>query len=645
MISFIPVQTRFSPLIAALGLAVSSAVSVAQQPMGVSGAAPNGAAASAQEPSIFAPLTLGPAPSATRLANGAPGPKYWQNRADYVLHATLDTATGSVQGAMTLRYTNNSPHTLDVIWVQYEQNRFRRQGASFGHIAHSFTQISNNQSVSLQVEENGAVAKVILAEPLKPGKTAILQTTWHFVVPRGGNRMGRDGALYQIAQWYPRVAVYDDVKGWNTEPYLGAGEFYTEYGDYTLEVTVPANYIVAATGTLTNPTDVLTPTQITRLEAAAKADTVVRVITTDELSSGAARPKQEGMLTWKFHSKNVRDAVWCAAPNYLWDATSWKGIVAHAYYRPAAAAWRDAADMTRFSVKEYSERWDFMYPYPQMSAVEGPEGGMEYPMLTMVAPYPNTAQLYNVISHEVGHIWFPMIVGSNERVHPWMDEGINQFINTFSDASRHPEGGSQAARALNYVRGIDRFIQTNQDAVMDIPADNMGGALGYLAYFKPAGVMEILRRDILGPEVFDKALKVYLRRWAYKHPTPVDFFRTMEDVSKQKLDWFWRQFFYEAPKFDQAIGTVTQNEEGGTTRVVVEYVNHARGVLPIFARFTFSDGSKEDFTYPVEVWKKGASYTVSYTFKGKTVQSITLDPERRSLDTNRSNNSWTAQVE
>jgi hypothetical protein len=634
------VGTRSSALAATLCIATASVVS-AQQPA----SAPSTSSDAGTTP-IFAPLALGPAPSGTRLANGAPGPKYWQNRADYVLYTTLDTARGSVQSSMTLKYTNNSPNTLDFVWVQTEQNRFRREGTPFGHIGHSFTQIVKGQPTPLTVEENRTVTKVQLAEPLKPGKTAILQTTWHFVVPRGGNRMGRDGALYQIAQWYPRVAVYDDVKGWNIDPYLGSGEFYTEYGDHTVEITVPSNYIVAATGTLTNPSDVLTPDQIARLAVASKVDSVVRIVTRDELSSGAARPKSDGMLTWKFYSKNVRDAVWCAAPNYQWDATSWNGILAHAYYRPAAAGtWSQGADMTRFSVKEYSERWAFTYPYPQMSAVEGPEGGMEYPMLTMVAAYPSVPQLFNVISHEVGHIWFPMIVGSNERIHPWMDEGINQFINTFADASRHPEGGSQEARAQTYVQGIDRFSQMNQDAVMDIPADKMGNALGYLGYFKPAGVMEILRRDVLGPETFDKALRLYVQRWAYKHPTPVDFFRTMENVSKQKLDWFWREFFYEAPRFDQAVGTVTQDESGGNTRVTVEYVNKARGVLPIAVQFRFSDESTETFTYPATVWEKGDTYAVTYNFKAKRVTGITIDPKRRSIDANRSNNSWTATAQ
>lgn len=588
---------------------------------------------SGADSSIFTRFTQAPAPSSLRLANGEPGPKYWQNRADYSLRARLDTASGSVQGSMTLVYRNNSPNTLDVIWLQAEQNQFKKRGPSFGNNIVGFSQIVGKESVPLKYEEDGTVTKVSLSAPLKPGASVTIQAEWTFVVPRGGGRMGRDGSAYQIAQWFPRVAVYDDVKGWNLDQYTGPGEFYTDYGDINLEVTVPSNYIVAATGALVNPADVLPAAQVARLAEAAKSDTVIRIITADELTSGAARPTTEGMLTWKFVSKNVRDAVWCTAPNYQWDAANWTGILAQAFYRPrAAGTWSQAADMTKFSIQHYSEKWDFKYPYPHMTAVEGVEAGMEYPMLTMVAAYPAVPQLFNVISHEIGHIWFPMIVGSNERVHPWMDEGINQFINTFADAERHPEGGAQAQRAGQYVRGMEQIMSRSQDLVMDVHTDQMRN-LGFQAYFKPAGIMEILRRDVLGPDTFDIALKTYLKRWAYKHPTPVDFFRTMEDVSKQDLSWFWRQFFYEAPRFDQGIASVEPTGDGAT----VKYENRARGVLPLNVVITFSDNSTEQFAYPATVWKDSNEFAVPYKFSGKTISSVVIKP---AIDANRSNNMW-----
>ena len=261
--------------------------------------------------------------------------------------------------------------------------------------------------VKLQLRDNETTTQVDLAEPLAPGKTATFDIAWHFLIPEhGADRMGRDGALYELAQWYPRMAVYDDVRGWNTEPYLGQGEFYLDYGDYNVAVTVPAGYIVAATGALQNPAEVLTPTEISRLAQAAKSDTPVRIVTADELKSGAARPRSTGTMTWRFAAKNVRDAVWAASPDYQWDASSYKSSMAFAYYRPGAAFnWDDAADQARMSIMEYSERW-FPYPWPQISAVEGPISGMEYPMLAMEDVSKDKFGLYNVVTHEIGHNGF-----------------------------------------------------------------------------------------------------------------------------------------------------------------------------------------------------------------------------------------------
>ena len=419
--------------------------------------------------SIFAPLGLG-TPSLTRSASGAPGPRYWQNRADYDLRATLDTTAKAVSGEMTLRYTNNSPDTLTFLWLQTEQNAFRPnslnsfifpQNSRFGARAfdggYTFSRIEQvfpggggkGRRVPTTSRDNETVLKINLAEPLAPGKTATLDVAYRFLVPEhGADRMGRDGALYEIAQWYPRVAVYDEIHGWNIEPYLGQGEFYEDYGDYTLALTVPAGYIVTATGALENPREVLTATEIARLAVAAKGEKVVRIVTADELKSGAARAKTDGMLTWKFRARGVRDAVWAASPEFQWDASSYKGSYAFAYYRPSAAAsWDDAADMARMSIQEYSERW-FPYPWPHISAVEGPISGMEYPMLAMENKSETKPDLYNVVTHEIGHQWFPMIVGSNERAYMWQDEGFNTFINTFSEARRFPAIGDQMKRAL-----------------------------------------------------------------------------------------------------------------------------------------------------------------------------------------------------
>lgn len=612
--------------------------------------------------SIFAVLHESPQPDVYRASDGRPGPKYWEQRADYVLHATLDTAAKTVRGSMTLRYTNNSPDTLSFIWVQTEQNAFRPNSLNTlvfapdsrfgsrnfagGDVIDRFVQVINGQAVALKLRDNETVTKVDLARPLAPGQTATIEAAWHFLVPEhGADRMGRDGSLYEIAQWYPRVNVYDDIEGWNTEPYLGQGEFYLEYGDFTLDVTVPAGYIVAATGTLQNPQEVLTPAERERLARAARSDTPVPIITLADLQSGAARTRSTGTMTWRFSARNVRDMVWAGAPDYQWDASSWHGILAQSYYRPSAAVnWDDAADQARMSIQEYSERW-FQYPYPQISVVEGPISGMEYPMLAMETKSRDKPDLYNVITHEVGHNWFPMIVGSNERVHFWQDEGFNTFVNTFSEARRYPQSGDQMQRAGRERAEIEASQIASVDVPIETPADRIAPRkLGFTEYTKTSVGLQLLRQEILGPETFDDAFRTYINRWAFKHPTPADFYRTMENVAGRRLDWFWREWFIEDPHFDQAIDSVIVQRSGDTSNVAVIFGNHARGVLPIRARFSFSDGSVQDFVYPAEVWSTNTSkYLREYAFVGKTLRRIDLDPDHRLLDVDRSNNTWIAR--
>jgi hypothetical protein len=597
-----------------------------------------------------------------RAGSGAPGSNYWQNRADYDIKAALDTATKTLTGSLRMRYTNNSPDTLRFIWMQMEQNafkdkslnsfiypqesRFGARGFEGGDVLDRFEQVLTGRAsrrVNVTRRDNGTVMKVDLAEPLAPGRVATFDIGWHFLIPEhGADRMGRDGPLYELAQWYPRVNVYDDLRGWNTEPYLGQGEFYLEYGNYTVEITVPAGYTVASTGSLTNPREVLTPTAIARLAQAAKSATPVNIVTLDEIRSGAARPRSTGTLTWKFASKNVRDVAWAASPEYLWDASSWNGILAQAFYRPTAIdPWKDAADMTRMSLDEYSTRW-FQYPWPQMSAVEGPISGMEYPMLVMEAKSDDKYDLYNVVTHEIGHNWFPMIVGSNERTHMWQDEGFNTFINTFSEARRYPEKGDQMTRALGERSSVEGAMKVNVDVPVDVMPDRIDSRLlGLAAYVKPSVGLQLLRQEIMGPAAFDDAFRTYIQRWAYKHPSPADFYRTMEDVGGRRLDWFWREWFKENPHFDQAIDSVGSSRTGDVQTVTVEYANRARGVLPIHARFSFSDGSTENFDYPAEVWSRNTvRYQRSYTFRGKTVTRIEIDPDKRVPDVDRTNNVW-----
>jgi hypothetical protein len=639
----------YRALIAAtLCVALPATVRARDQKMADPGATRSGPAFDATgvgDTSVFAPLPMPPG-TEFRSASGMPGPHYWQNRADYDIKATLDTAAKTLAGQLRLHYTNHSPDTLHFVWFQVEQNafedsslnayvfpeqsRFGARGFEGGDVIDHFDLVRGAATrVALTTRVEGTELKADLPQGLAPGASATFDIAWHFKVPEhGADRMGRDGALYELAQWYPRVAVYDDLRGWNTEPYLGQGEFYLEYGDFTYAVTVPAGYIVAGTGSLENGAEVLTVAERSRLAKAATSATPVAITTPDELSSGAARPRSAGTLTWRFHAHNVRDVAWATAPNYQWDASSWHGILAQAYYRPSAAPiWKDAADMARMSIEEYSTRW-FPYPYPQITAVEGPISGMEYPMLAMEDRNDDEYQLYSVVTHEIGHNWFPMIVGSNERIHFWQDEGLNTFINLFSEARRYPARGDEMARAAE-ERALEQKAESiGVDIPIELQADRVPPQLlGLNSYDKPSVGLQLLREEILGHAAFDDAFKSYIQRWAYKHPAPADFFRTMEDVSGHRLDWFWREFWLNNYHFDQAIDTVVVRHHGDTDYVVVRYANRARGVLPIRARFTFGDGTTEDFRYPAEVWSTNTTrYLRRYTF----------------IDIDRSNNVWTA---
>lgn len=603
--------------------------------------------------SPFRPLDL-PAPSAIRGVNGRPGPGYWQQRVDYRIRATLDPATHTVRGTETIAYTNNSPDVLTEIWLHVEQNicepgsltdqlnqpplvflgsafDFSCQGFAGGGTMESLT-IGGVSPVKARF---GTTLRVDLPEPLTPGSSTELSIAWHFVVPpSGAARMGRDGDLHEVAQWYPRVAVYDDVRGWNHEPYIGAGEFYLEYGSFDVELTLPAAWTVAATGTLLNPEEVLTGEQRRRLSEALASAEPVAIITGEEATDAERhRPRVDGTATWRFHADSVRDFAFAAGPGLRWDASGYDGILVQTLYRPSATKWQEANRMARAAIRHFSETW-FRYPYPHATSVEGPVEGMEYPMLTFVPDSPTREDLHWVLQHELGHQWFPMLVGSNERRYPWMDEGFNTFMDLAGVAEyfRGTSYGDTIAvhplhlHADHAVPGLEQPMITRPVEVRD---------LFWTAYQKPALMLSLLRDQVMGRERFEDAFRSYIAAWAYRHPTPADFFRVMGDRSGMDLDWFWRAWVMTTARLDQAVTRIAHLGEVST----VTLENKGTMVMPVTMWVRYDDGTAGRVRLPVELWNLGDTFEWRAE-PGRRVIGVTVDPADRLPDIDRSNNVW-----
>jgi hypothetical protein len=596
-----------------------------------------------------------------RTGAGRPGPDYWQQRVDYTIRANLDPDAGELNGQATIRYLNRSPHPLPYLWMHLEQNicapgsvtnqldqppllflgsvfDFSCKGFDGGFTLESVSSLGSPLAHTIE----GTTMRVDLRRPLAPGSTLVLEIRWRFrVPPYGAGRMGHDGDLYELGQWYPRMAVYDDVQGWNQEPYIGAGEFYLEYGSFNVAITVPATFIVAATGALTNPLAVLTPTQRARLLRARTSDTTVAVIGADEAGDPSrTRPIQEGTLTWRFYADSVRDFAFAAAPNFRWDASGWNGILVHTFYRPSAELWPEANRMVREGLRYFSEQW-YPYPYSHISSIEGPIEGMEYPMITFDPTGPTRTDLQWVLAHELGHQWMPMVVGSNERLYPWMDEGFNTFID-LANAARYfagsPYGDSIETNPLR-LHG-EHAIPATEQALISRPVEVHD--LFWTAYQKPALMMQQLRYQVLGPDRFDPAFRAYLRAWAFKHPTPADFFRLMRDQSGMDLDWFWRGWVLTNARLDQAVDSVVAR---GDSLTEVHLSNRESMVMPMVLGLQVEDRGRPGTStitlvrLPVEMWNLGPRFVYRYRGAGALL-GVVVDPNSALPDVNRANNRW-----
>ncbi len=552
-----------------------------------------------------------PTPGAVRTASGAPGHAYWQQRADYTMRATLDENKRSLTGSGTITYHNNSPDTLKYLWLQLDENIYKpdsaarstatlpsreawqargNDGVKFDALRTLFTardfdggfkvaNVRDSGGRALKYTINGTMMRIDLPQPLKPGSRVSFSLDWNYNINEQKVLGGRSGYekfddgndLYEIALWFPRMAAYYDVYGWQHKQFLGSGEFTLEFGDYDVRITVPADHIVASTGELQNPNEVLTATQRQRLQQAKTAKKPVIIVTQAE-AEAAEKGRATNTKTWHFKAKNVRDFAFASSRKFIWDAQGIKSgntdVMAMSYYpKEGNPLWERYSTHAIIHTIEQYNKYSFDYPYPVSISVNGPVGGMEYPMITFNGPRPvkdkKTGELtyskrtkyglIGVIIHEVGHNYFPMIVNSDERQWTWMDEGINSFVQSLAQEAWEEEWDEMRGHPrtiVPYMRSQNQVpIMTNSESLLQF---------GNNAYAKPAAALNILRETILGRELFDFAFKEFSERWKFKRPTPADFFRTMEDASGTDLDWFWRGWFYTTDAVDISVDGVTE---------------------------------------------------------------------------------------
>jgi len=601
----------------------------------------------------------------TRSAAGAPGPRYWQNGADYQIAADVTPADSMLRGEETVTYHNASPDTLPVVIFHVYQNIMaadaaRQQpapGATRGMVIDRLeadgrrVEVPDNQ---VGRDRGPGMASVVgtdmlvrLPSPLLPGGQAVFHILWHFKIPPDyAPRMGmQDSTTAQIAQWYPQVAVYDDLHGWDRQQYVGSGEFYLDYGHFTYSVTLPAGFIVGGTGVLTNADQVLTAAERDALQRAASSDQVVPVLGAGQFGPGIATTGTAGeRLTWRFDADSVRDVAFSFGDHYRWDATrAMVDSAAHRYaavnvfYRQGAPRFDQVALMARSALETHSARM-VPYPYPQLTETEGGYGGMEYPMTVFVQADSGLYDEDMVTAHEIGHEWFPMLVGSNETRYGWMDEGLNTFDTYFATDAYLPPSFARYGVKDDYTTYVGFLKNADEDLQIMSPANAFGvvdGGYDIEAYSKPANALWALR-SILGGGAFDRAYRTYIQRWAYRHPSPWDFFRTFDDVTGQDLDWFWQPWFFSREWLDQAVTAVRQ--QGHELAVTVE--NQGGLYAPVDVTATLEGGGIVSWREPASVWFGGArTITTRYAVPGK-VASVTLDADQDFPDVDRTNNVW-----
>lgn len=687
-----------------------------------------------------------PSPNSYRTASGAPGVDYWQNQADYDIAVELNDANQSITGSETITYYNNSPDQLSYLWVQLDQNMrapdsdtplIRPTGmsdsiagktlqsiANGGDYEGGFkiSKVANADGSTLQYTIVKTMMRVELPKPMNNGDQFTFQIDWSYNINDrmiDGGRSGyeyfpKDGNYnYTIAQFYPRMAVYDDKEGWQNKQFLGRGEFTVPFGDFNMKITVPADFIVGATGELQNASTVLTAKELERFNAAKNTfDKPVIIVTQKEAEAKEKKPVRNQKKTWEFKSEMVRDVAFAASRKYIWDAMAVdlgenKPLAMSYYSKEGNPLWEQESTRAVANTLITYSKHTVDYPYPVAISVHAASIGMEYPMICFNFGRPDEDGTYSettkwrmigVIVHEVGHNFFPMIINSDERQWTWMDEGLNTFTQSLTQREHYPDMPARRGTAesiVNYMKGDKegiRPIMTNSEQILQF---------GNNAYAKPAAALSILRETIMGPELFDYAFKTYAERWAFKHPSPADFFRTMEDASAIDLDWFWRGWFYSTDNVDVSVDNVkwyqmkTDNQKfenqataknekisgGGegskatnfeeaaesftftstSDRAYREFMNKVDDeaikranadknfyeitfknvgglVTPLIIEWTYEDGSKEKEYLPAEIWRLNEEEVTKVFAKDKKVVNIVLDPDKETADTELSDN-------
>lgn len=666
-----------------------------------------------------------PTPNKFRTAAGAPGPEYYQQQVDYDMKLILDDVKNTLTGEETITYYNNSPDVLEYLWLSMDQNLrkkdspyhdYARDGAPDSPVsAYDFSksfvkerfdggfeihEIKNSANQDLNYYVNGTMMRVIPTKPIQPGEKFVFKIKWSYNIPsyfeendRNGYEPRKDGNIYAMAQFYPRMAVYNDVEGWQNMPYWYRSEYALEFGDFKVSITVPADHLVNATGDLTNMKEVLTTEQFNRYQKAKKTfDKPVMIVTEAETAQRMKDGARGKTKTWKYEAENVRDFAWVSSRTYLWDAMAVKigdktPMAESIYPKEGGNLWKDlSTKAVAHTMKTYS-KYTFDYPYPKAVSASVQWQGMEYPMICFNGGRAFEDGSYNenmannligLIIHEVGHNFFSMIVNSDERQWTWLDESLNTYLQNLAEQEWSKDFPSRRLRAEQIVS----YMQKPQEEMMPIMTQgDLYTDFGNEGYSKSSVGLHILRNLILGHENFDYAFKTYAQRWSFKHPTPADFFRTMDDASGTDIDWFFRGWYFTTEVVDLGVKSVRQlypavtknennvniyfsekpsNENIYDSKLMkdflkennldkeskpnyfyeVEYERIGGMPMPLLVTFSFNDGSTQEIRYPVEVWRfPHRPVKKMYGFEKELVK-IEIDKNKETADVNLGNNVW-----